>query len=319
MINRKLFQAFGLTEQDNYVNKKADISETLFYKYMPEIFNILLLDRTMTFSKKNKNIIWGNDNYTDYGEKEYCSKAQIKPESIINGMEGIIAPQALKSEQIRKLRTKSKAEVFTPVWIVKKQNSIINQDYRKDTIEQYAKRKWLEIACGEAPYIATRYNMDTGNIVPIKKRTGFIDYKLSRINNEIDNKTIWQSLVELAYKSSYGFEWNGDSLLLARENLFFTYYDYYMEKWGEQPPYELIKKIAVIISYNLFQMDGLKLIIPLSEKEISVMGISKNLFGIEEKIKLNSKKNQGIHVKIMNWESNKMEYFFKENYSNERS
>jgi hypothetical protein len=70
--------------------------------------------------------------------------------------------------------------------------------------------------------MATRYDMGTGEIIPLAERVGFIDRKLSRINAEVTDKAEWQRLVELAYKASYGFEWNGDSLLLARENLLYT-------------------------------------------------------------------------------------------------
>ena len=114
--------------------------------------------------------------------------------------------------------------------------------------------------------MATRYDMETGKVVSLEDRVGFVDRKLARINREITDKAEWQRLVELAYKSSYGFEWSGDSLLIARENLLYTYRDYYFDKWHEEPLYGLFEEIAKIISYNVFQMDGLKYIIPLTEK-----------------------------------------------------
>ncbi len=140
---------------------------------------------------------------------------------------------------------------------MKKQNDAVDSNYVADDIETYTRRKWLEITCGEAPYMATRYDMGTGNLIPLSEREGFVDRKLSRINKEMTDKTEWQRLVELAYKSSYGFEWNGDSLLLAHENLLYTYRDYYLDKWNEPPIYGLFEAIANIISYNIFQMDGL--------------------------------------------------------------
>ena len=139
--------------------------------------------------------------------------------------------------------------------------------------------------------------METGEIVPLTKRVGFVDRKLKRINAEVDDKAEWQRLVVEAYKSSYGFEWSGDSLLLARENLLYTYRDYYFQKWLEEPTYGLFANIAKIISYNLFQMDGLKYIIPLTEKREEP----------EEQWRIKS----GKRVKIMNWETNKMEFFDK--------
>ena len=45
---------------------------------------------------------------------------------------------------------------------------------------------------------------------------------------------------------------------MARENLLATFEDYYLAKTGNQPTLEQKKAIATIISYNVFQMDGLK-------------------------------------------------------------
>ena len=261
----------------------TDILENTIREQMPGILDILLIDRTTSTSKKKKNIIWANENYVKFGSKAYEATAQMLPELVTGRMGNIIKPRALKSKEMQKERTKSKAEVFTPTWIVKKQNDEIEKDYINDDLETYVKRTWLEITAGEAPYMATRYDMETGDIVPLTKRVGFVDRKLKRINAEVDDKAEWPRLVVEAYKSSYGFEWSGDSLLLARENLLYTYRDYYFQKWLEEPTYGLFANIAKIISYNLFQMDGLKYIIPLMEKR----------------------------VKIMNWETNKMEFFDK--------
>ena len=188
----------------------------------------------------------------------------------------------------------------------------MDNDYPNDELETYVKRKWLEITCGEGPYMATRYDMETGEIVPLDERVGFVDRKLKRINAEVEDKAEWQRLVEEAYKSSYGFEWSGDSLLLARENLLYTYRDYYFAKWLEEPLYGLFEDIAKIISYNIFQMDGLKYIIPLSEKREKVESYQLSLFDYDDAepaeewiIK------PGKRVKLMNWETNKMEYFDK--------
>lgn len=219
-------------------------------------------------------------------------------------------PRALKSSELQKARTKANAEVFTPNWVVKKQNDEVERDFLNEDLETYIGYKWLEVACGEAPYMATRYNMETGKLIDLSDRVGFVDRKLARINNEIKDKAEWQRMVEKAYKSSYGFEWNGDSLLLARENLLYTYRDYYFEKWKEEPLYGLFENIAIIISYNVFQMDGLKYIIPLSEKREKVLEVQMSLFD-EEEMEDKWIVKAGKRVKVMNWETNKMEFFDK--------
>lgn len=288
----------------------ADIHENTIREKMPEVLDILLIDRTTSTTKTKKNIIWANENYINHGNKAYAATAQMKIELVTGPMGQIIMPRALKSQELQKERTKSKAEVFTPTWIVKKQNDEVERDYIDDDLETYIKRKWLEITCGEAPYMVTRYDMETGEIIPLTQRVGFVDRKLRCINEKIDDKAEWQRLVEEAYKSSYGFEWNGDSLLLARENLLYTYRDFYFEKWLEEPLYGLFRDIAKIISYNVFQMDGLKYTIPLTEKREKIVEIQISLFDRTEP-KEEWIIKPGRRVKVMNWETNRMEFFDK--------
>lgn len=296
-------------EEENY-EIEVNIYESILNKTMPTVLSILLIDRTTSTVRKTKNIIWANDRYVDRDSIWFNPTQEISIESITGRYEGIIMPRALKTKEEQKQRTKSKAEVFTPLWIVKLQNDAIDENYTDDDIDTYINRKWLEITCGEAPYMATRYDMESGDPIELDKREGFLDRKLRRINKEIDDKALWQHYVEQAYKSSYGFEWNGDSLLLARENLLYTYYDFYRSKWNEEPLLHLLESIATIISYNVFQMDGLKYIIPLSEKKIKEEQYELSLFG-DETPEVKWKVIPGKRVKIMNWKTNRMVYFDK--------
>lgn len=140
--------------------------ENLLRETMPAILDILLIDRTTSTTRTKKNIIWANENYSRYGFKEYSAEAQMKS-ILVTGIHGqLIMPRALKSRELQKKRTKSKAEVFTPTWIVKKQNDAVDKGYQTDDLETYVNRTWLEITCGEAPYMASRYDMATGDIMP---------------------------------------------------------------------------------------------------------------------------------------------------------
>ena len=289
--------------------RSTNVIENIVREQMPDILDILLIDRTTSTSRTKKNIIWANENYIKYGGMAYVATEPIKPGLLAGRMKKIIIPRALKSPELQKERTKSKAEVFTPTWLVKKQNDEVEQNYLDDDLETYVKRKWLEMACGEAPYMATRYDMETGKVVPLAERAGFVDRKLKRINEEVYDKAEWQRLVEEAYKASYGFEWNGDSLLIARENLLYTYYDYYFAKWSESPLHGLFEDIAKIISYNVFQMDGLKCIIPFTEKRERIVEYQMSLFDDEPEEQWIVK--TGKRVKVMNWEMNRMEFFDK--------
>jgi len=300
-----------VVETEENTDYSSDVFGSDIRVNMPRILEILLLDRTTSTTNTPKNIIWANDNYTEYNTTAYAATAQIKPELITGKRSSLIMPRALKTKDLQKERTRTKAEVFTPTWIVKKQNDAADEKFKSDALEVYTRRKWLEITCGEAPYMATRYDMETGELVPIDERAGFVDRKLARINNEVTDKAEWQRLVEFAYKSSYGFEWNGDSLLLARENLLYTYRDYYHAKWDDEPIYGLFEEIAKIISYNVFQMDGIKFIIPLTEKKEKVMDMQLSLFDASEP-KDEWRIIPGKRVRIMNWDTNKMEFFDKE-------
>ncbi len=122
-----------------------DVIEDDIRKQMPHILEILLLDRTTSSPKKPHNIIWANDNYKELDAVSYSATAQIRPELITGKSSSLIMPRALKAAAVQKKRTKTKAEVFTPTWIVKKQNDIVDSDYKSDDLETYTRRKWLEM------------------------------------------------------------------------------------------------------------------------------------------------------------------------------
>ena len=104
-------------------------------------------------------------------------------------------------------------------------------------------------------------------------------------------------------ENTYGYEWQGDSLLLAREAVFMTVIDYYRAKFGKEIPDKSVDGLAYIISWNLWQMDGLKYVIPGSCEAI----FDENLIG--EKIQRecpgckNGKQDShiGIKAKIRDW------------------
>lgn len=293
-------------------NKSISIAffENKIREKFPNILDILLIDRTNSTEKKIKNIIWANENYINQGIKLFAPKEEIRPDLVTGLMKEFIKPRALKHESQKRERTKTRAEVFTPFWIVKAQNDEVERDFLDDDIETYVSRTWIEVTCGEAPYMVTRYDMQTGELIPLVERAGFVDRKLRRINLEAETKIEWQQLVVKAYQSSFGFEWNGDSLFLARENLLYTYHDYYFEKWGTDPSHKNLEEIAEIISYNVFQMDGSTFTIPLSEQKDKAPESQMSLFD-DELPELGYIIKPGKRVKIMNWNNSKMEFFDK--------
>ena len=81
----------------------------------------------------------------------------------------------------------------------------------------------MEITCGEAPYITSRYDTTTGEFIPVERRIGMLDGKLRVISENIHISGEWLEAAQEAYRNIYAFEWQGDSLLLARESILYSF------------------------------------------------------------------------------------------------
>ena len=84
-----------------------------------------------------------------------------------------------------------------------------------------------------------------------------------------------------------------------------------MAKWRVEPDSEQLKTVAEIISYNVFQMDGLKFVVPLSETRVKVVQQEISLFDDPADVQEEWITKPGKRVKVMNWSKNKMEFFDK--------
>lgn len=222
------------------------------------ILEILLKDRTT-----GQNILWGTDQYG------FDPKSHIEIKQIISG--NVIKPRVLKSLEDQKSRTDSKAEVYTPIEIIKKMNDAV--DTEEPLNETYIRRKVLEVTCGEAPYLVSRYDVSTGKMIPLSERQGLLDRKMRRINSIPTTTDIetWRVCTIYALQAVYGYEWQGDSLLLARENVLYDVIDWFEDRFKRAIPTQMIEEFANIISYNLFQMDGVTMCIPYSDTPAKVM------------------------------------------------
>ena len=304
-----------------------DFDEKEIYKTMPRLLEILLYD-----NNTKTNIIWGTNNYKKRGPG-YGEKDQITIPLIVNVNSRIIKPRVEKSKSEQSKRSKDNAEVFTPSWVCNKQNNLVDEAWfgRKEVfnIEQdktwvvtnfiefakdkswkdYVKDLRLEITCGEAPYIISRYDSVTGEMIDLNKRIGLLDRKIRVINENALTNDEWLEQVIIAFKSVYGFEFQGDNLLLARENLILTFMDYYEYRFGFKPSEDLLIKIAEIISWNFWQMDGIKMVVPYTCHEETIYQLS--LF---DDVKPdfckgcrngNIKDHNGKRCYVMDWEKNK--------------
>ncbi len=166
--------------------------------------------------------------------------------------------------------------------------------------QQYVDSRRLEITCGEAPYLVSRYDVSTGElIVPLNQRIGILDRKLRIVNENTDTYEDWLKYTMRAFEASYGYEYQGDNVLIARINLLLTFVDYYEDRWGRQPDGKLLRQMANRIAWNIWQMDGLKDTVPLGKpyEEFHQMTLL-DMMGMEEE---NVDAPEAVPCRIYNW------------------
>lgn len=318
------------TQHGVAVYDQIDLQKNNIPTLSPDLLASLLKDHTT-----QSNIFWATDNYSDRGDG-YQFYDPITVESITGENGNVIIPRSLKSRQQQQQRSREMAEVFTPSWICNKQNNLVDSAwYGRENVfntevdlpdgshtwlptenkiefpegktwQDYVTENRLEITCGEAPYLVSRYDAVTGQPLPIEMRVGLLDRKLRVVSENTDKSGEWLAAAKAALRSTYGYEWQGDNLFLARENLLFTVLDYYRAKFGRELPARSLPGLAYIISWNMWQMDGLKGVIPNSCGERRT--VVKDLFG--ETVTVcqcqgckdgDIKKHNGTYAMIVDW------------------
>lgn len=282
------------------------------------VLNKLLLDKTT-----QKNIMWATDAYSEYGSR-YERNEQIEAHLLVGDHLGIIKTRARKEFEQQSKRTRQRAEVFTPRWICNLMNNYADEIWfgKKDVFnkdgkatqrvvfengqswQDYVNSRKLEITCGEAPYLVSRYDVATGEIIPIEERIGILDRKLRVITENTFTSDEWFEWTVKAYQSTYGYEFQGDNLLIARINLIMTFFEYVESVWDRQPTDMELKPIINIVTWNLWQMDGLTGTIPFKKAQeqhqqldmFSMMGFDDESTSEEESQPLS---------RIFDWRSNK--------------
>ncbi len=310
---------------------QIDVKENYIYKLGNELLAILLKDRS-----SKQNIIWATDNYTHRGFG-YQSTDEITIAAITGYNGSVVKPRTEKSKKEQTDRIRDKAEVFTPSWICNKQNNLVDEAWfgeanvfntetektwiaTSDNIKfpTATKRTWqdyindvrLEITCGEAPYLVSRYDTVSGDAIEITQRIGLLDRKLRVVSENTHSEDEWLNWAIIAYQNIYGYDWQGDNVLLARKNLLFTFIDYFQAKFDKEPDLDTLLKIAEILSWNIWQMDGLKYVIPDSCKEVEEGQISLFDLSVEKKpcpgcINNDPYSHTGIYCMIKDWKAKK--------------
>lgn len=268
----------------------VDVLEQDICDQSPFLLDLLLQDKTT-----GKNILWACGDYEKLGSA-YAAEKEILPALITGKNTTVIQPRVAKAKAEQRERTRKSAEVFTPSWICCLMNNFCDAEWfgrenvfntlnghdwtpTKQAIAfepdgrktppwtRYVDSRRLEITCGEAPYLVSRYDATTGEPLPIEKRIGVLDRKLRIVSENTANETDWFFWARRAFESTYGYEYQGDNLLLARENLLCTFADYHVAKFGKPAPLTQLKQIANIIAWNVWQMDGLKDCVPFCTEQ----------------------------------------------------
>ena len=291
-----------------------------------------VLERLLEDKTTKKNIIFATDAYAEIG-KGLTERDYITREKLYGFSRRIqLQPRVEKAVEEQFLRTRKKAEVFTPSWIVNKMNNYCDTEWfgrpnmfniedgqswitnsepivfdGNRTWQKYVDSKRIEITCGEAPYIVSRYDAATGEIIPIENRIGILDRKLRVVNENAENDEEWLKWTQRAFESSYGYEFQGDNLLIARINVLLTFAGYYEARFHEIPDVKLLRKYTNIICWNFWQMDGITGTIPFAIAENSEaskyeqLSLFDMLDCTEEISKPIEEKNYAPVCQVMDW------------------
>ena len=272
--------------------------EQLIDFHAPEVQAVL--DTLLKDKSTGKNIIWATDPPEELQTVMYepvTDKSQITTQQLGLTHYEVVLPRMMKQTDTQQQRTRKKGEVFSPAWVCNKMNNALDADWFRglgaeesagqftvelpqgwQTVEtpvqfpackgktpawvQYVQSRRLEVTCGEAPFLASRYDAATGEMIPVARRIGILDRKLRVVSENAATEEEWLKFSTHAVQSTYGYEYQGDNLLLARVNLLLTYAEHLQARWQRKPTKEELQPIANIISWNIWQMDGLHLSVP---------------------------------------------------------
>ena len=269
----------------------AGFLESFVQRYPMPILETLLCDRSA-----GRNIIWADNEYEALGEG-YMGDDEVTVEKITGLASGVIKPRIAKAAEKQSQRTKSRAEVFTPSWLCNQMNNDIDAEWfgRRDvfnveTVDEEGRKSWtatadpiefpktkgrgwqsyvnatrLEITCGEAPFVCSRYDTVTGEPLPVQRRIGFLDRKLRAVSENAKTRATWTKWALNALRATYGYEYQGDNLLIARINVFETFMEHLKDRWDAPATAEELEQAALIVSWNLWQMNGFTDAVPTNK------------------------------------------------------
>ncbi len=233
-----------------------DLQEELRCLERLGLLRTLLTDRTTRLP-----IIWGTDEYADLGLR-FSRDAAVTPEALLqSGFE--LCPEAERNgtwdQTAAFAKAKSMAVSIASDWFGREDAfdslSIPFSGTPGRTWEDYIRSRQIQPDCGEGTCLATRLSPETGIDAPVRRRTGLLDLKLQVCNERVPTPGLWKRQAMNSLRSVYGFEYRGDSLLIARLNLLATLRDFKLNRWGQDLDLREYQTAAEVISWNLWQMD----------------------------------------------------------------
>ena len=248
-----------------------DIQENRLLSDRPAVLEALLADHST-----QQSIFWATNSYAARGEG-YGFGDPITVAAITGCNGNVIRPRAVKAREEQQQRSREMAEVFTPSWLCNEMNDVADDGWADRSWQDYVQSTRLEITCGEAPFLVSRYDTVSGDPIALDRRIGLLDRKLRVVSAHVADEAEWSRWALLALGSCYGYEWQGDSLLLAREAVVETFAEYFAAHFGHPVGDALLANAAEIVSWNLWQMDGLKGVVPGSCRKMVI--VEPGLFG----------------------------------------
>lgn len=269
---------------------------------LQKIHSLGLLEKILIDRTTKSSILWATDVYREYGE-DYRRDKEITEQLITWNNSQIIKSRVRKELEQQSERTRQRGEVFTPLWVCKMMINHVDESVNIQNVnwKKYVDRKCLEIACGEAPYLVSRYDVSNGKSIPIKNRIGILDRKLRIVNENTFNENEWLKWTIRAFQSTYGYEFQGDNLLIARVNLLMTFEEYLQARWERKPTFKEYQEILKIITWNIWQMDGLTNSLPYCKAQDEFLQMSIfDYFSDENK----QDEEKEVSCRIYDWRSN---------------
>lgn len=172
------------------------------------------------------------------------------------------------------------------------------------TWRDYVKSRRLEITCGEAPYLVSRYDVATGEPVSVEQRVGILDRKLRVVDENAQDEGEWLRWALRAMESTYGYEFQGDNLLIARLNILATFEESLRRRWHREATDTELRKVANIIAWNIWQMDGLSYRIPFSDTSDDAIDLFEAM-GVDDAWGRPKPAERTSRCRVYNWSSNR--------------